>query len=163
MLPFNRLPEDDPAIQPFTEVSQGPGPLLEAANLFSLRVQQAHMELAPKLRRDAQDPAFMERFGETAALRERGPNDHGFQIHQGKLHPELQDALRDTKLAWQPGNPEPYDHWTEYVELHPRVGEAVMATLAVACAKGEGLDIVADQSSGGPAPLPCRAGRCGDL
>jgi hypothetical protein len=34
-------------------------------------------------------------------------------------------------LAWQPHSPEPYDYYAEYVELHPRVGEAVISTLAV--------------------------------
>src|SRR5262249_49759640 len=34
------------------------------------------------------------------------------------------------------------------VELHPHVGEAVMATLAIACALDEGLDIVGDRRSG---------------
>jgi hypothetical protein len=150
MLPFNRLPDDDAAIRPFTQMHGGREPLLQGANLFSPRAQRAQEELARKLRRDAQKHAFRKRFGRAAALQQRLPQDpYGFQIHQGKLHPDLKDALRGTGLAWEPGNLEPYDYGVEYVELHQRVGQAVMATLAVACAKGEGLDIVADPSSEG--------------
>jgi hypothetical protein len=34
---------------------------------------------------------------------------------------------------------------SEYVEVHPNVGEAVMSTLAIACAQDDGLDIVGDK------------------
>jgi hypothetical protein len=74
---------------------------------------------------------------------------YGFQIHAQKLSPELRDALTDrNKLAWQPATREPYDYSSEYMEVHPRVGEAVMSTLAVACAQASGLDIVGDERTG---------------
>jgi hypothetical protein len=139
---------DDGPIASFTEWRGNSEPLVVSARLLSTRSQDAQIQLAQRLRADAVDMDFRHRFDRSAAESIRGADDHGFQIHQAKLHESLKEALRDTSLAWEPGNPEPYDQWLDYVELHPRVGEAVMATLAIACATGEGLDIVGDQRSG---------------
>jgi hypothetical protein len=140
--------DDDESIDPFTRWQGGREPMLESANLWSERAVAAQVELAQRLRSDAEDPAFLNRFGQPAVEAIRGADEHGFQIHQMKLHESLKDALRETGLAWKPGNPEGYDLWEEYVELNERVGQAVMATLAIACATGEGLDIVGDKRSG---------------
>ena len=116
--------------------------MLTGANLWSERAETAQVELARRLLEDAEDWDFRNRYGRYAAEAIRGADGHGFQIHQAKLHESLKGVLRETMLAWEPGSPEPYDPWLEYVEVHPRIGEAVMATLAIACAMGEGLDIV---------------------
>jgi hypothetical protein len=143
-----RQPGDDDQIAPFTEYRAGREPLVTSANLWSARSEAAQIDLAERLCQDAQDPSFMKRFGKDATLAARKPNESGFQIHQAKLNDRLKDALRLNWLAWLPGNPEPYDPYCEYVELNPRVGQAVMTTLALACATGEGLDIVGDKRSG---------------
>jgi hypothetical protein len=139
--------DDGPAL-PFTEWYGGREPLLTSANLWSDRAVAAQVELARRLRGDAEDWDFRAQFGRLAAETLRAAHGRGFQIHQQKLHDSLKAALRETELAWEPGNPEPYDPWLEYVELHPRVGQAVMATLGIACALGEGLDVVGDERSG---------------
>ena len=144
MVPFRWDPEDGYEIRPFTAAH-----LIERANLGSPRAQKAQRQLAKKLERDAEDPKFLARFGREATLLNRAPDGYGFQIHQGKLHPKLQKALRGSGLAWEPLRPEPYDTYGQYAELHPRVGQAVMATLAIACAKADGLDIVGDRRSEG--------------
>lgn len=72
----------------------------------------------------------------------------GFQVHKGKLIPELQNALSDYCVAWAPTEWEQYDAYHEYVQMHPRLGQAVMSTLAVAAATGDGMDIVGDSRSG---------------
>jgi hypothetical protein len=43
---------------------------------------------------------------------------------------------------------EPYDLWEEYVELNEQIGQAVMATLAIACAEGQGstLSVTPDRA-----------------
>jgi hypothetical protein len=145
MLPAYFSPSDAPAIREF--VSHGRA-LLEIANLGSERVRLAQIDLAAQLERDAEDPQFLSTHGRAATRRDLPDDSLGFQIHQGKLRRELTRVLRDSGLAWNPASPEPYDVNAEYVELHPRVGEAVMSTLAVACALGEGLDIVGDRRSG---------------
>jgi len=142
------VPNDDPEIEPFTRPQATRGPLLRPANLWSPRSVKAQETLAGRLRADAQDLSFRSNFGRAATEAAKAPKEFGFQIHQGKLEYSLRSALRDTGLAWEPGNPEPYDLDKEYVELHPRVGEAVMSTLAVACAIGEGLGIVTHPDEG---------------
>jgi hypothetical protein len=140
--------DDGDLILPFTEWNGGRGPMLSSANILSPRAVSAQEELAQRLREDAKDGDFRNRFGRDAAEAERGADDYGFQIHQMKLHDSLKEVLSETNLAWDPRKHEPYDPWAEYVELHPQVGEVVMATLAIACAMGEGLDIVGDQRLG---------------
>src|SRR5207237_3057632 len=44
--------------------------------------------------------------------------------------------------AWEP-SPEMADG-PEYLEMHPQLGEAIMATLAMACAENEGLQVVTE-------------------
>src|SRR5260370_19760177 len=137
--------DDNTAIEPFTQWHGGREPMLRSANLWSGRAVAAQVELARRLREDAKDLDFMNRFGPSATEIERGTDDLGFQIHQMKLHRSLKDALSHTGLAWDPVTREPYDRSKEYVEVNKRLGEAIMSTLAIACAPGEGLDIVGDK------------------
>jgi hypothetical protein len=111
-------------------------------------VRRAERNLAAQLERDAKDAEFINAYGPYGTDTSIPEGGLGFQIHQRKLTEELRRVLRDSGLAWDPVNREPYDVDAEYVELHPRVGEAVMSTIAVACALGEGLDIVGDKRSG---------------
>jgi hypothetical protein len=149
MTPMPGVQLGDVDVIPFLESYDGAEPLLTNANIWSDRAARAQIELARRLREDAADITFVQRFGRAAALATMTPG-HEFHIHQSKLHDELKSALRDTLLAWEPGTPGLYDPWTNYVQLHPRLGQAVMATLGVACATGEGLDVVGDERSGAP-------------
>ena len=148
MIPTPRAQADSLALLPFTQPPEHEEPMLTGVDLWSPRVQGAQADLARRLRNDAENHDFRHRFGRQAAEALKTPGDKGFQIHQAKLNFELADTLRSNMLAWAPDSLEPYDLSQEYVELHPRVGEAVMATLAIACAMGEGLDIVGDSRSG---------------
>jgi hypothetical protein len=146
MVPASFTPDDSPAIRLFTKGYKDNLPLLHSANLSNKRVVHAQEALASKLARDAQNSGFRNTYGYAAARETLAPDALGFQIHQRKLHDSLRTALKNSRLAWAPQNREPYDV-SEYVELHPRVGEAVMSTLAIACALHEGLDIVGDKRS----------------
>jgi hypothetical protein len=148
MTPIRGLqPGDSEAIKPFTQRHGGREPMLRSANLWSGRAVAAQVELARRLREDAKDLDFMNRFGQYATEAMRGTDDLGFQIHQAKLHESLREVLSYTGLAWDPQTRHPYDR-AEYVELNERLGQAIMSTLAIACATGEGLDIVGDKRSG---------------
>ncbi len=147
MMPAMFTPFDTHEVAEFAQYREGQEPLLGPAAIWSERAEQAQRAVAEKLRQDSKDPAFLKRFGRQAALMNSPGSALGFQIHQAKLVPELRDVLRETQLAWDPRQPEPYDQYAEYVELHPHVGEVVMSTLAIACAEGEGLDIVGDRRS----------------
>jgi hypothetical protein len=148
MVPTNFTPRDSYRVKALTEWSDEKEPLLQHANLYTSRSQRAQTNLAEKLERDAKDTRFIVRYGQSAARALAGANDYGFQIHAAKLSDDLKKALAGNSLAWNPLNKEPYDERSEYVEVHPRVGEAVMSTLAIACAQDDGLDIVGDKRSG---------------
>lgn len=109
-------PGDGP-IAPFVSALGQSEPLVSSVNLWSDRARAAQADLARRLREDADQGNFRERFGRLAAERLRRPEEVGFQIHQAKLHDDLKDALQHTGLAWEPGNPEPYDRWAEYVRF----------------------------------------------
>jgi hypothetical protein len=149
MTPVPGAQADDGPILPFTQVHGGrEDPMVFPANLQSERAVAAQRDLASRLRKDAEDEEFRRLYGRSAAESMKGPGDYGFQIHQRKLHEDLKEALREADLIWDPRIAEPYDPGLEYVELHPRIGQAVMATLAIACAIHEGLSIVGDRRSG---------------
>ena len=63
-----------------------------------------------------------------------------FQLHSDKIFPPLLDLLKQHDLAWSPR----HAHGANYLEMHPVIGEAVMASLAFACAKREGLRLVTE-------------------
>lgn len=65
-----------------------------------------------------------------------------FQIHRYKMYDELVAYLLANKLAWTPNKH--YSDGPDYIEMNPKLGEAVMATLAVACAENEGLRVVTE-------------------
>jgi hypothetical protein len=59
--------------------------------------RRPQVELAGRLRKHAEDPAFQGRFGRLAAPARRDAGEHVVEIHQDE---SLRDALRDTYLAW---------------------------------------------------------------
>jgi len=148
MVPMNFTPRDSNEVKALSKWEGKQEALLQPADLSSPRSLQAQANLAGKLRRDAQNHEFVLRYGEAATRAPLDEEDYGFQIHVKKLSDELKDALAHTQLAWDPVNREPYDRRSEYIELHPRVGEAVMSTVAIACAQDDGLDIVGDSRTG---------------
>jgi hypothetical protein len=158
MTPEVRAPAEDPQISAFTHIKSDRYPLLRGADLHSRHVHDAQLELIVELRsRLKQDrDGFRARYGRRAAGRstaslvgkdltlwERRLSPHAtFQIHAYKLFDELTAFLRRENLAWPP-NTRVADG-PDYLEMHPHLGEAVMATLAMACAENEGLQVVTE-------------------
>jgi hypothetical protein len=144
MLPpeYTQGSRDDPRLMGFQDLG-----LLKCADLSTERSIAAQRVLAEKILADSTDPAFMRRYGRAEATRLRS-DPYGFQIHSYKSASPLRGVLLETGLAWEPDDPEYYDRDHRYIEMHPRVGQVVMATIAVACAQHEGLDIVGDARSG---------------
>jgi hypothetical protein len=139
-------PNDSAEVLPFTQEHGGRSPLLISAQLSLPRAVRAQADLAQRILKDVRNNTeFVKRFDCDAAVAGGAP---AFQIHQGKLDQRLKDALGNNGLAWNPRQREPYDKYGDYIQVHPAMGEAVMATIAIACAKGEGLDIVGDGRSG---------------
>jgi hypothetical protein len=63
-----------------------------------------------------------------------------FQLHRQKVLYDLMHFLLANDLAWKPR----YADGIDYVEMHPRLGEAILATLAFGCAKSQGLSLVTE-------------------
>jgi hypothetical protein len=118
------------------------GPLVQRADLDTPAIHSAYATLERRLRQEIEDdPTFSIRFGKdaAAALRaERG--GQGFQLHYQKVGSFLKE-LGSLGLAWEPIDPD----FPGYIELHPDIGQAVMATLAMTCAREAGLCVVTDR------------------
>ncbi|ESW93806.1 hypothetical protein X770_00830 [Mesorhizobium sp. LSJC269B00] len=149
IVPERNIAGDTEAIKRYTRATSKNGPLLEAAPLWENHVRQAQCRLALRIEADAKSRKFLDRFSEDTTLRERPAHDRfGFQMHHRKLDQSLRQVLAKHRLAWKPGQLEIYDENAEYVALHPILGEAIMSTIAVACALTEGAHIVGDKRSG---------------
>jgi hypothetical protein len=146
MVPEEFVPIDSPEIREFTIWQGNNEPLLQPVDLNTERSLKAQRKLASMLQQDARKQEFLTKYGQDAARSQVDNKAYGFQIHARKLSPQLRDALKENRLSWEPLNPELYSNG--YIEVHPRVGEAVMSTIAIACAQGEGLDVVGDSRSG---------------
>ncbi len=148
MIPMDYTPRDDPGVAEFARVSSSGDALLKVARIFSDRCIKAQNALIEKFEEDSREKAFLGAYGKESARKLVDRHDYGFQIHTRKLKQALRDVLCKNGLAWEPVNLEPDDDALGYVEVHPRVGEAVMSTLAISCAQADGLDIVGDSRSG---------------
>ena len=156
MTPFQDAPADDPEVAAFASYESGNKPLLRAADLFAGHVRAAQLELVQELRNrlEAEGPIFRRRFGWKAAHGAHGIVGKStvwdrrlsfgatFQIHRYKIFHELSEFLREEDLAWTPDSE--FADGPDYLEMHPQLGEAVMATLAMACAENEGLQVVTE-------------------
>jgi hypothetical protein len=140
MVPDGYPPKEDPAVIPFSVTQGSRGrPLLEEIRLNSYGVYQAIEGLTAKFSKEIDNdlPSLERRFGREATTAAAGGRP--FLINVYKAY-GLFDLLRRKGLAW-PG-PLPAD-----VEVHPRVGEAIMMTLAIASAKEGGLQVVTDNGA----------------
>jgi hypothetical protein len=113
-------------------------PLITEEPAYHPAVWQAQERLLKQLRK--QSSKFVNQFTFAKTKEQYPPNGEVFQMHQGKMMP-LVDFLRGHKLAWpfrtfRQVNP---DDW---LAVHPKLGEAIMSTIAIAIAKENGLGIV---------------------
>jgi hypothetical protein len=150
-------PGDDPEVSEFSIWQGTRGPLLRAADLTAPHVQDAQRQLIGELKRLIEGNELnSEQFSHAAVSRKDGGQTGSdltlwerrlsdlpsFQIHRYKMNDELTNFLVNEHLAWEPNSN--FSDGPLYLEMHPRLGEAVMATLAFACAENEGLQIVTE-------------------
>lgn len=145
MIPLGVAPADSDAVEDFKR-TEGPfGPLLERIDPSSGRSRAAMQRLTQQfnVRIESDKAELVRRFGADAAAALRtATNPYGFQIQTLKAM-ELADLLLGSDLAWNPVRQEPH-YPIGYIEVHPHVGEAIMTTMAVACAQDFGLEILTD-------------------
>ena len=156
MTPFDNAPADDPEVEAFCWQRGRRGPLLRPADLHAPHVERAQRELMHGLH-DLQAEIGPRRFNALKKWRDTraslepgltiweqrlGRGRQSFQIHGEKVLHELSHFLLHHGLAWLPEDG--HGHGPSYIEMHPMLGEAVMATLAMACAENEGLQVVTE-------------------
>lgn len=129
---------DDPEVAEFTRLTGPRGaPLLCPANLYGPSVQHEQRRLL-KLVQEHEE-LLCHRFAQPIAEQELGWNAGSFEIHGRKMLEDLVAYLEKRKLAWRArSDPDGY----QWKAVHPKLGRAIMSTLAMGIAKDEGLDIV---------------------
>jgi hypothetical protein len=155
MTPDFDPPPDSAEVSEFGRLKGRRGPLLRSAELSADHVRKAQEDLIEAIRNriGLDRESFLSTYGRSGTLRAAdslirqaaSPWDdrllgRPFQIHSSKILGELGQFIRGHNLAWRPDDP----HGHGYIETHPRLGEAVMATLAFACAENEGLQLVTE-------------------
>jgi len=83
------------------------------------------------------------KFGRTEAQRFVSHGKPEFEIHQAKVLYDLVRFLRRNDLAWPSSGFWRHDPH-QWLVVHPRLGRAIMSTIAIAIAKDKGLDVVTD-------------------
>lgn len=142
MIADDFVPDDGPLVRALSQRG-GRRQLMRRATLDSKPVRDAQKHLVALLENDLaeQGEPFRARFDKAAAtaLNRKTKSPFGFQMHLGKTSLPLAQLLQRERLAWKPDHPDR----KEYFEMHPRIGQAVLGTIAVECARDQGLDIVA--------------------
>jgi hypothetical protein len=140
--------KDPPEVADFTHtLGVGGEPLLQTARLFDVDVVNAKAVLAKQIE-DNLDTLIKHYSQKKTPY--RIAND--FQVHKHKLldgfqGDQIPKLLLDHDLAWpgkadQKGQARPEPEQDVWLAMHPKLGSAIMSTLALAIAENEGLDIV---------------------
>jgi hypothetical protein len=141
IVPNEYIPSDKREISEFEDVmGRWKKPLLRRANLNSIGVQNAQFTLLKLLAEDNNNPAWRKKFifrGYDFITSE----EDEFLIHPNKPLYELVAFLQDNGLMWGAkfGSP------SSDCAVHPTIGNAIMSTIAMACAGDEGFDVVTDE------------------
>jgi hypothetical protein len=144
IVPYRFTVRDEVTIQPYASLEGPDGPLLDDANIQAQPVHDAQRALKSKIEDNLAEIDKRYKQDRTPTKYQTGPAS--FQINRYKLlesfeEPGLADLLLKHNLAWHSADQadeEPKD----WLTMHPRLGAAVMSTLALAIEKNEGLHIV---------------------
>jgi hypothetical protein len=141
IVPRYYVPQDRGELREFEGIlGRWNKPLLREANLNSSGVRQAQSTLLDLLSDDlANVPGFRERYSR-AAIGNSLPHKE-FLLHRDKPTFELVDFLSEHGLMWRAEHESP----SAFTAVHPVIGEAIMSTIAMACARDEGFDVVTDE------------------
>lgn len=143
IVPRGFMPSDRSLLRGFEDaIGLWGKPLLRSANLQSSGVHRAQHELISLFASDVEtQPEAMRKYTvDQYRSHIRRPSDE-FLLHRDKPTYELVDFLEQTGLMW----PATFESPSAFTAVHPRVGEAIMSTIALACALDEGFDVVTDE------------------
>lgn len=139
MVPSHYPLNDDRWVRKYAETAgRRNKPLLQTMDFWQGEVSAAHERLAAKIQEDIERSAgqFLKRFSRVAAAK-LGRKE--FRISEDRLvglgaSHVLYRLLKDNHLVW-------YSSEGEF-GIHPVLGEAIMATVAMAVAERDGMDVV---------------------
>jgi hypothetical protein len=144
IVPTPYTTRDHATIEPYTSLLGPNGPLLDRADILAPAVHDAQRALKANIESNLDE--IKRRFQKVNTPQEYQSGHTSFQINRDKLledyrEPGLAKLLEEHGLAWTSGSKkdESYGVW---LTMHPRLGSAVMSTLALAVEKNEGLHIV---------------------
>jgi len=137
MIPQSYTAEDSDEVKKCCNTPGPNGPLVEGATLWAAPVQLELMRLGKKIEKADEKTAHQfTREGYLESLLNPTLVD-SFEIHRMKIEPLVQTLL-DRKLAWKVRELRGED----WLAVHPQLGQVIMSTLAIACAKVDDLSIV---------------------
>jgi hypothetical protein len=144
IVPSSYTTRDRATIKPYTSLRGPNGPLLDGADIDAPEVHAAQRALKAKI--ESNLDKIKRRFQKANTPEEYQAGRASFQIHRNKLledyrEPGLANLLEEHQLAWSSGSKEDENN-REWLTMHPRLGSAVMSTLALAVERNEGLHIV---------------------
>jgi hypothetical protein len=133
-MPAGFSADDSAEIQQFCRTVGVRGPLLQPCrSIYDYATAEAANELQRKIQ--AKEDFFVERYSRAATQRDFPPEANKFKLHDSKVSYLLIRYLEQKEMAWRG----PSSQW---IVMHPKLGAAIMSTIALAIAKNEGLDIV---------------------
>jgi hypothetical protein len=135
IVPGGYSPSDSKEIREFLTTEGARGMLLADEHPYGGSCESEQARLAARIKDDLD--TFKTRFSKSQAKRDYPKAWNDYRIYYLKINGVLRNALMDHGLAWKAT---PKSH--EWYSLHPRLGRAVMSTIAIAIANDRGLDIV---------------------
>jgi hypothetical protein len=140
IVPGGYSPLDTPEIRSFCETKGARGALLADEMPYGGSCEIEQDRLADRIKSDS--GMFRRHFSKKEAKRQYPTGWNQYRIFYLKIAGRLRNTLQEHGLAWKTD-----DKSIEWYSLHPKLGRAVMATLAIAIANDKGLDIVTFDSS----------------
>ena len=125
---------DSEEIKTFCRTVGARGPLLQPCrSIHDVAPANAANELQRKIQEN--EVVFIEKYSHAATIAQYGGRADAFKLHDSKVSYQLIRYLEARELAWR--GPDP-----QWITMHPKLGTAVMSTIALAIAQSDGLDIV---------------------
>lgn len=135
IVPGDYVTNDQKSIRPFTTTKGIDGyPLLRNVEPKSSASYSEQSRLEKMIRQHAEE--FRRHFSKEVTLRKYPSPSNRYEIYGEKFKLNLLYTLVELELAWAEPDRE------QWYSLHPRLGRAVMATIAIAIANESGFDIV---------------------
>jgi hypothetical protein len=138
IVPGGYCPDDQKWIHPFLQ-TEGIGglPLLINENPYGDASDIEQVRLAREILKN--EEGFRRQFSREATELNQPSTARAYRIHFLKFNPDLRKCLLNLNLAW--------NDQSDWYTLHPHLGRAVMATIAIAVANEKGYDIITNDES----------------